>query len=396
MSERTTEPSAVLHRVSMPMHRAFGHAKKVRKQAEGVILHLHAFGIDGYGECAPRPYVTGETPETVVAAISTFDLDNALSAIDVGSFEEALFAIEKLSLPDQLASPQHPGLSAACCVELALIDLIARRFDVPIERTAEILGLDPAIHAGRGKGHRFTRALDSSKTPDDIKKTPQDFHVLKIKVGLGREEDIERVGRARELFGADFTLTADANMAWSLDQACEMFEALAPFDIAWFEEPLRKGALDDYRELRRRTETRIMLDESLCSYEDAQRAIASEACDLFNIRLSKHGGFLAGLRFAELAHKHGIQYQLGTHPGSQGILRAAEWKFVHTIGNFVAVEAARSNAWVEEELVEETLRFEGNRATPLEGPGWGITVIPERLEKATAQQVRWEQAAKWC
>ena len=42
--------------------------------------------------------------------------------------------------------------------------------------------------------------------------------------------------------------------------------------------------------------TPIMLDESLTSEHDARRAIDSGTCDLFNIRLSKCGGFLSSLR----------------------------------------------------------------------------------------------------
>ncbi len=174
-----------------------------------------------------------------------------------------------------------------------------------------------------------------------------------------------------------------------------MIKALAPFNLAWFEEPLAKGALEDYRKLREKTGVRVMLDESLCSPEDATSAITEKSCDLFNIRLSKHGGFIAGLRLAELARKHGLGYQLGTHPGSQGVLRAAEWKFANTIKGFAAVEAARTNAWVKDELIAEELVVGPVRLVPLEGPGWGCRVLEQRLRDGSIDVREWSPSQGW-
>ena len=49
----------------------------------------------------------------------------------------------------------------------------------------------------------------------------------------------------------------------------------------------------------------------------------AQTCDLFNIRLSKCGGFLNSLRLAAIAHAAGLGFQLGCHPGESGILSAA-------------------------------------------------------------------------
>ena len=55
--------------------------------------------------------------------------------------------------------------------------------------------------------------------------------------------------------------------------------------------------------LRRQVKVPIMLDESLCGRIDAERAVAEDACDLFNIRLSKCGGFLPSLRLVQFARR---------------------------------------------------------------------------------------------
>ncbi|MBA3455333.1 MAG: hypothetical protein H0T42_19735 [Deltaproteobacteria bacterium] len=389
--------SATLHRIEMPMKKAFGHARATRALAESVVLRIADDGVEGVGECVARDYVTGETPATVFAAISSFDLEPAFAAAARGSFDEAVRAVEALDLRTRLARGERTALAAAACVELALLDLIGRRFSTSITATTTTLQLPEALTAGRGERHQLTRALDTSRAPDQLasEKLLEGFTVLKIKVGLGRDEDLARVRASREIAGPDFVIAVDANMAWSLDEACEMADVLRPYSIAWYEEPLAKGALRDYHALRTRTGARVMLDESLCSFEDAQAAVAESACDLFNIRISKCGGFLTGLRLAELAHQHGLGYQLGTHPGAQGILRAADWSFAHAIAGFATVEAARSNAWFDEEIICEPLKvdYAAGRIVPLTGPGLGITLKPERLEQFTVQRARWDAGA---
>ena len=65
----------------------------------------------------------------------------------------------------------------------------------------------------------------------------------------------------------------------------------------------------------------LMLDESLCSLSDAQRAIEKGTCDLFNIRLSKCGGFVPSLRIAAMAHRAGWVTSLGARSARRAFCR---------------------------------------------------------------------------
>lgn len=377
--------TATVHQVAMPMRRPFGHARATRKLAEGVIVRLRIDDTEGVGECVPREYVTGEVPETVFDAIASFDLDSVAEIAAASDYARAVPLLEQADLASRLSQGGKPGLSAACCLELALLDAIGRRAGASIRDVAGPLDLPAALCTDGGEIHRFTRAMDASKTAESIFR-PGDlevYSVLKVKVGLGRDLDLERVRAARDVVGPEFTISVDANMAWSLDEACKMAELLSPMSIAWYEEPMARGAFEDCAEFRRRTGARVMLDESLCSRDDAERAVAHESCDLFNIRISKHGGMVPSLRLAELAAARGLGMQLGTHPGAHGILRAAEWQLMHMVTGFEAVEAARSNAWFEQELIEEKLEIDrtARRVRRLDGPGLGVHLAPERLSK---------------
>jgi muconate cycloisomerase len=390
MTAKTGQLSAVLHQVGMPMRRKFGHARATRDASQSVVLRIDVDGVEGVGEGVPRDYVTGETPESAFQAIARLDLAELVGAVDFGSFEAAVRGIEALDLPGRLRQQDRLGLAAGCCVELALLDAVGKRFGRSIRDTAQALSLPAALTAGAGETHPLSRALDGSASPEAIVTGPfrERFRVLKIKVGLGPEADVARIRAARELVGEAFTVVVDGNMAWSLDEACRMVDAFRPFSIGWYEEPLAQYALKDYRVLRERTGARIMLDESLCSFADGQAAIAEQACDLFNVRLSKCGGFLPSLRLAELAQRHSIEVMMGTHPGAQGILRAAEWNFAHTVAGIVSLEAAISNTWYEQELIRERLEVDSarRRLVPLDGPGLGITLEIEPLERFTERR----------
>ncbi len=106
--------------------------------------------------------------------------------------------------------------------------------------------------------------------------------------------------------GANMELRVDANEAWpaAAEAVAKIQEALEPFGISSVEQPSPHEDLAALAEVRRQVRTPIMLDESLCGRVDAERAgAAAGACDLFNLRLSKCGGFIPTLRLAQFAKR---------------------------------------------------------------------------------------------
>jgi L-fuconate dehydratase len=60
---------------------------------------------------------------------------------------------------------------------------------------------------------------------------------IKLKVGANRDDDIRRLGIAREVIGYDVNLMIDANQVWDVPEAIEWVNALAKFQPLWIEEP---------------------------------------------------------------------------------------------------------------------------------------------------------------
>ena len=141
-------------------------------------------------------------------------------------------------------------------------------------------------------------------------------------------------------------------------------------------------------QLRREVKTPIMLDESLCSRVDAERAIEAGSCDLFNLRLSKCGGFIPTLRLAQLARQHNLGYQLGCQIGETALLSAAGRHFAGSVAGLRWTEGSYDKHLVREALGTRDITFGwGGWAKTLPGPGLGVTVDRAALERVTIKKV---------
>ena len=130
-----------------------------------------------------------------------------------------------------------------------------------------------------------------------------------------------------------------------------------------------------------------MLDESLCGEVDAERAVGGGWCDLFNLRLSKCGGFIPTLRLAEFAEQHGLGYQLGCQVGETAILSAAGRHFATSVKDIRYLEGSYDRHLVGEALGKEDITFgRGGWAPMLIGSGLGVKIDPARVDAVTVRR----------
>jgi muconate cycloisomerase len=192
----------------------------------------------------------------------------------------------------------------------------------------------------------------------------------------------------RRIVGRKRDLRIDANEAWTPAEAVEKINALQQYGLTSVEQPAAHERLADLAKVRKQIQTPIMLDESLCSRVDAERALALQACDLFNLRLSKCGGYIPTLRLAQFAQQNGLGYQLGCQVGESAILSAAGRHFAASIRDIRYVEGSYDRHLVEESLGEEDLTFRhGGRAPALVGCGLSFSVDRAALERVTVRKI---------
>src|SRR5581483_5341431 len=179
----------------------------------------------------------------------------------------------------------------------------------------------------------------------------------------------------------------DANEAWSPADAAQRILELKPLRISAVEQPVPHAQVSCLAEVRKQTGVPIMLDESLCSFVDAETALAQDTCDLFNLRLSKCGGFMPSLRLAQFARRHGLGYQLGCQIGETALLSAAGRHFAASVRDIRYTEGSYDRYLVRESLGTRDLTFGwGGWAPALQGPGLGVDVDPAALQRVCVRK----------
>lgn len=366
------------------------HASHQRTTTDNVVVRCVAEGgAEGYGEGVPRDYVTGETVDSALALLRASDLRSQFGPVP--DFEHAVALAERLRLnPFPGDDRGCRGNAARCALELAVLDAAGRHFGRPLADVTQILTPEllkrqtqvrysGVITSARGfKARVLSRVLRFYR-----------FRKVKVKVGIAGYDDPGRLRLIRSVVGEAIDLRVDANEAWSADEAAERIRALEPFGISAVEQPLAHADAGKLRDLRGRVKVPVMLDESLCGMADAERAVADGLCDLFNLRLSKCGGYVPSLRLAGFASRHGLACQLGCQVGETAILSAAGRHFASSVAGLRYLEGSYDRHLVREALGTRDLTFGwGGKAPALTEPGLGVDIDPAALARVTVRKDR--------
>lgn len=347
-------------------------------------------GTQGWGEGLPREYVTGETIDSAFELLRATPLAEQIGA-EIADAESAMAMCEELSLTRPQADSRNCfGNSIRCAVELSILDAVCRANGLPLSELTSKYGPATGIRNRQDKVQYSAVITSSSPVKQRIKSfliRLHGFHQTKVKVGVEGVDDEVSLRRIRGLVGSGMDLRIDANEAWTCENLAAKFEPLEKFNITSIEQPVHHNEVSGLAALRSKLAAPIMLDESLCSLEDGQRAIEHGTCDLFNIRISKCGGFLNSLKIAATAHQAGLGYQLGCQVGETGILSAAGRHFATSVGGIRYLEGSYDSFLVKERLTHENLTW-GRRgiAPALTEPGLGVSIDEEALKRVTISE----------
>ncbi len=376
--------------VRLPLKRAFVHASAARQESENVLLRCElADGTVGWGEGVPRSYVTGETPEGCLAQLTGTPLGEQLSA-DCNSWPDVVRLCEAFAPRRDREDPRGCyGNALRCAVELSILDAYGRLFGEPVSSVTRHYSPASPI-AASSDSVRYSAVIDAGNEGlprKAIVRRLYGFADCKVKVGHPGDDDVMRLRTIRRWIGPRMDLRVDANEAWPAASLREKIGPLAAFNISCIEQPVAHAEVGYLAELRQQIDVPIMLDESLTSMADAEAAIAGKTCDLFNIRLSKCGGFLASLRLAAAAHAAGLGYQLGCHPGETGVLSAAGRHWACSVGRVRYLEGSYDRHLFRRLLTVEDITFRyGGRAPALRQPGLGVTIDSSALDDFVVKQ----------
>ncbi len=363
-----------VYKVNLPFKFIFSHSQKDARAADNIVVEILAYeqGLAGYGEGGPRPYVTGETQESAIRGVRFLCLNKP--------FPWDLDDISQIWNFVCSAIGEKNHNSALCALEMALLDLLARK------ENRNILDYLPGDHFTHEVRYGGTVPMADQEMVASICQMLREFDIrdVRLKMGKDREQNRRALKIVRRVLGSGHDLRVDVNGAWDLDMAKQHAALIECHGVSVLEQPLMPedpnwGELADT--LRARN-VKLMADESVCSMEDLEKAVSEGYFDMINVRLSKCGGFSNSLKMINRIRAAGLRYQVGCQLGESGILSAAGRALCAISSDALYCDGSYDLFLLRENLTTEHVSFnhEG-RAAPLKGPGLGITVNRKHLKR---------------
>ena len=362
-----------LYRLDIPFTTAFKHSSAVRTATQSVWVEARAGRVVGVGEGCPREYVTGES---LTSAQAFFENYRDALCHSVGSVDAlAAWADDQKAIID--ANP-----AAWCAVELALVELFARREDAPVERL---------VAAAPATGEFRYSAVVGDGEPDMFRATvarycEMGFTDFKLKLSGDPVRDRDKIDTLRSLKGIEsLRIRVDANNLWEDAETAVRHLAGLDFSFVGIEEPLRANALDGMRTVSEHTGSPIILDESFLRADQIAALARDPERWIINVRVSKMGGLLRSLALVKNARDSGIAIIVGAQVGETSVLTRAGLIVARAAGgDLLAQEGAFGTHLLEVDVAMPPLMFgpagilNADAHALSTRAGWGLTLRSDR------------------
>jgi len=282
--------------VSMRLKEPYTIAYETIDSATNVFLRLGTNSkIAGFGCAAPDLQITGETPETVLKAMSDI-VPASLKGSD---------PLRSAMLLERLAPLLGTQSSTLAAIDMALHDILGKACGLPLWKllggfrdrikTSVTIGILPATET-------VARARDF---------LAQGFKSLKIKGGKDVDSDIDRVHKVREAVGSDIELRFDANQGFTVEQALKFVEKTRHCRLELIEQPTPTGQPGLLGRVTSSVSIPVMADESLITLRDAFRLARRDLVDMVNVKLMKVGGIVVARQINAVARSAGLEVMVG-------------------------------------------------------------------------------------
>ena len=360
--------------ISLPFLADFSHSIRKRSSVNNIVVEVIAERGDlrGYGEGAPRSYVTGETQESTTKSIRTM--------LEMDSFPRALIDVSQIwNFVDQLPEGKEHN-SAVCALEMALLDLLGKG------TKRSIIEYFPQDYLNERVTYGVALPLEDKKRILEMSRRIKDMGINRLKLKMGKDFELNQVivEAVRQVFGLESDLKVDVNGVWDRYLAFKHTSLIKEHHIRIIEQPMMPGnpEIAEFAERMQEERVKIMADESACAFEDVENIAANRHYNMINVRLSKCGGFRRSFRIIHYLRKKGIHFQIACQLGESGLLSAAG-----RILSILCRDALYHDGSYDEFLLKENVTVEnvsfgyGGSAGPLGGNGLGVQINKKNLER---------------
>jgi glucarate dehydratase len=365
----------IVHKVNLPLVTGYRWASGVYLGATKGIVEVHTdAGIVGWGEVA-----TIEQADVVVNEFAP-----RLIGVDPSNIDDCC----RRCLPEirTLLNTHDAGLVKAFGgLELALWDIKGKSLNVPVY---SLFG--GPVRQEIGFSEYFALRIPNGSEPGES--TPlevarycarmREQHgsvIFEGKVGvLDLDTEIEMVKEVRAAIGMDAILRLDANNSWPLNTARRALARLEPFDIANIEDPA--PTFHDMAKLRQHSA--IPFSSHL---PDLRLAIELGVPDTFVLNVMTLGGLRETMKFIAACELMGVGFWF--YSGESAVGTAAYMQLAAAIP-YLSQPGQSLFRWYAEDVAAELIQPHANVVLIPNGPGLGVTVDPQALERCKQRYER--------
>jgi len=353
------------HRLSDPFQSAFS---QFDARLHCLVEIVCEDGTVGWGECLGPARLNA-------AAVA------AMAPLVVGRDPDGIEPLW-LHLYNQFRDQGQAGvcITALSGIDVALWDIKGKRLGRPVH---DLLGgaFRTAVPAyATGGFRRIGGDRPAYLAEETAGYVAEGFGAVKIKIGFGVAEDTAAIAAVREAIGSDVQLMIDANHGYDRVEAIALGNAVARYDIGWFEEPVTPEDLEGYVRVRACQPIPVAGGETWYTRWGFRRAIALDAADVLQPDVCGVGGLGEAKRVAEMASAFGIR--LVPHVWGTGVAVAAALHYLAILPDAPPRHEARQpmlefdqtpNPFRQAILAAPIEQTEGVVRVP-DGPGLGIEI----------------------
>jgi muconate cycloisomerase len=277
-------------------------------------------------------------------------------------------------LAQELVPFSRHSLTAVAALDMALLDIRGKALGRP---AYDLLG-------GLARDRiELSMSLSIGPAPDVVAQAralvEAGFRTLKVKASGAADLSVAHV--LRDELGPDIKLRVDLNMACSsAKEALGLIRAVAPAGVISVEQPLPPGDLDGMAFLREHSEIPIMADESVWGPQDAWDVLHRGAADIVNVYVSESGGPTRMRQTMELCAIAGAGVAVGSMP-ELGLGTSAAAHAAFSAPRLDHPSDVAGHLYHADDVVVHSLRVEEGQLLPPVGPGLGVELDAERLER---------------
>lgn len=363
MKIKRVEPIAV----SFPMKKPVFMAGVEIRQADNILVRVEADNaVVGWGEAASAPTMTGETVESMMAAVAYL-----AAAVEERPAEDIAGTVAAM------ATRMYANQAAKAAIEMALHDLVGRATGRP-------------AHALLGGKQRSRMAIlgviSTGELASDLReaerKRADGYSAFKIKVGIDRPLiDGERTRRVCEILGREALISSDANQGWSVDEAVQYVRAVADAGLDFFEQPVHADNIDGMAAVAAAAaDIEIGADESIHSLADIRRYHERGAARGVSLKTIKLGGMRAVMEAGRLCDRLGLNVNVSAKTGESSIACAAATHIAAALPQ-IAWGLTLSNEGLSDDATARPIRIERGHVEVSDRPGLGIDVDEDRVRR---------------